>query len=155
MDFSGKRALFDFESDQHRSWIRSSRVLVRGERGEISDGRVSYLKDFANPVYQDLRRIETGGEDDFEGRHLKGVMLGDRWLDKNETAPARLADEEIAQARVLIGMKRFADMGVNIYSLAEASQDAYMAQMIRQSIDTGEPVVTETQPWARQEGLAP
>jgi predicted dehydrogenase len=149
LDFGGRKALFDFEADQHRSWIRSSRVLVRGERGEIADSSVVHLKDFLTPVREELRRVETGGEDDFEGRHLKGVMLGDSWLFRNPTAPARLSDEEIGQARILLGMKAFVETGTDIYSLAEASQDAYLALMMKDAAMTGKPVRTETQPWAR------
>jgi hypothetical protein len=149
MDFGKKKALFDFEADQHRSWIRSSRTLIRGERGEISDSRVSYLKDFLTPVHGGLKRIETGGEDDFEGRFLKGVMLGPEWLFKNETAPARLSDEEIAQARCLIRMKDYIGGGTEGYSLAEASQDAYLASMLRRAIEEGKPLMTESQAWAR------
>jgi hypothetical protein len=148
MDFGKKKALFDFEADQHRSWVRSSRTLVRGERGEIADSRVSYLKDFLTPVHGDLARRETGGEDDFEGRFLKGVMFGSEWLFKNKTAPARLSDEEIAQALCLIGMKEYIDGGPAPYSLAEASQDAYLAIMIRRSIAERRPLNTETQLWA-------
>lgn len=149
LDFGARRALFDFEDDQHRSWIRSSRVLVRGQRGEIADSSVVHLKDFLTPVSQELRRIETGGEDDFEGRHLKGVMLGDAWLFRNPTAPARLSDEEIGQARLLLGMKAFVETGTELYSLAQASQDAYLALMMKDSARTGHAVITHTQPWAR------
>jgi predicted dehydrogenase len=149
LDFGGRRALFDFEADQHRSWIRDSRVLVRGERGELAGETVAYLKDFLTPVRESLRRVETGGEDDFEGRYLKGVMLGDAWLFRNPTAPARLSDEEIAQARLLIGMKDFVERGREIYSLAEASQDAYLALSMKEAARTGKPVLTETQAWAK------
>jgi predicted dehydrogenase len=147
-DFGGKRGLFDFEADQHRSWIRTPRVLVRGERGEIADERVSYLKDFLTPVYGELKRIATGGDGDFEGCHLKGVMLGDAWLDRNETAPARLADEEIAQARCLLEMRGYLESGRAFYSLAEASQDAYLAMELRRAAAEGRTVETKAQAWA-------
>ena len=41
-----------------------------------------------------------------EGYFLKSINFADRVLYLNETAPARLSDEEIAQARCLLGMKR-------------------------------------------------
>jgi predicted dehydrogenase len=148
LDFGDKKALFDFEDDQHRSWIRSSRILVRGERGELADSRVSYLRDFMTPVRGSLERIGTGGEDDFEGFHLKGVMFGESWLFRNPTAPARLSDEEIAQARCLIGMKEYIDGGPALYSLADASQDAYLALSIGKSIQGGGTVRTAKQSWA-------
>jgi hypothetical protein len=149
LDFSGRRALFDFEADQHRSWIRSSRTLIRGERGEIDGERIVRLKDYLTPVEGLLRRVETGGEDDFEGMHLKGVMLGEDWLFKNPTAPARLSDEEIAQARTIMGMKDFIVTGRDFYPLAEASQDAYLALCLKEAAVTGKPVLTVSQPWSR------
>ena len=136
-DFAGKRALFDYESNQHRSWVRTQRILVRGERGEIADGKVRYLKDFLSPVHAEMERVQTGGEGNMEGYFLKSVNLADRVLFRNETAPARLSDEEIAQARCLLRMKEYVETGKDFYSLAEASQDTYLAIMMRTAIATG------------------
>lgn len=149
LDFGAKQAFFDFEADQHRSWIRSSHVLVRGDRGEIDGERIVYLKDFLTPVRMGFRRVETGGEDDFEGCHLKGVMLGEDWLFRNPTAPARLSDEEIGQARLLYGMKVYAETGEDVYSLAQASQDAYIACLLKEAIRTGNRVRAVRREWAR------
>jgi len=148
LDFGGKRGLFDFEENQHRSWVRTPRVLVRGERGEISDSWVSYLKDYLTPVHGELDRVQTGGDGNFEGYHLKGVMFGEQSLFRNETSPARLSDEEIAQAQCLLRMKDYVVSGKEFYSLAEASQDAYLALMLRTAEAEGRAVETTTQPWA-------
>jgi hypothetical protein len=45
LDFGKQLGVFDFTGDQYRSWIRSPRLLVRGDRGEISMTRARYLKD--------------------------------------------------------------------------------------------------------------
>src|ERR1700688_332202 len=37
LQFGPKLAVFDFTTDQYFSWIRSQRLLVRGERGEINN----------------------------------------------------------------------------------------------------------------------
>lgn len=148
-DFAGRRALFDYESNQHRSWVRTQRILIRGERGEIADTQVRYLKDFLSPVHEELERVQTGGEGNMEGYFLKSINFADRVLYLNETAPARLSDEEIAQARCLLGMKEYVETGKDFYSLAEASQDTYLAIMMRAAIATGNPILTATQNWAR------
>ena len=149
LDFGGKRGLFDFESDQHRSWIRSSRVLVRGERGEISDNNIKYLKDYLSPVYFDLKRIQTGGDGNFEDFYLKGILAGEEWAYKNKFAPARLSDEEIAQASCLFGMKESLQTGKDFYSLAQAAQDHYLAMLIYESAKTGKTLNSESQSWAK------
>ena len=45
LDFAGKLGVFDFVGDQYFSWIRSPRLLVRGERGEINGTEVRLLQD--------------------------------------------------------------------------------------------------------------
>src|SRR3712207_2534785 len=50
LDFGDKLGVYDYASDQHRSWIRSPRVLVRGDRGEINNTRIRYLQDFSTPI---------------------------------------------------------------------------------------------------------
>lgn len=150
-DFGEKgRGLFDFEANQHRSWIRSERVVVRGERGELADTSISYLKDFGSPVFGDLKRIQTGGDSDFEDYYLKGIMLGDRWLYRNPFAPARLSDEEISQAAVLAAMGDFAATGKEFYPLAEACQDQYLALLLKEAARSGQPQRAEHKPWAFQ-----
>jgi predicted dehydrogenase len=145
----GKKGLFEFEQNQHRSWIRSSRVAVRGERGEIADGRIAYLQDFRSPVSEELRRDEAGGDGNFEGYHLKGISLGQRRLYANPFAPARLSDEEISQAACLAAMGEYVRSGKSFYPLAEAAQDQYLAIALKEAAAGGVAVVTETRPWAR------
>jgi len=149
-DFGEKgRGLFDFEQNQHRSWIRSGRVVVRGERGEIADSRIAYLEDFRSPVSDGLERVQAGGDGNFEGYYLKGVALGDRWLYRNPFAFARLSDEEISQAACLAAMGEYVRTGESFYPLAEAAQDQYLAIMLRKAVELGAPVVTESRAWTR------
>jgi predicted dehydrogenase len=150
LDFGEKgRGLFDFESDQHRSWIRSERLLVRGEKGELCDSRISYLEDFRSPVFDELRRVQTGGDSNFEDYYLKGITLGSAWLYRNPFDPARLSDEEISQAACLAAMEDYVATGAGFYSLAQASQDQYLALMLRKAAVSGEEIVTEERSWAR------
>ncbi len=107
LDFGDKLALYDFANDQHRSWIRSARVLVRGERGEITDSRLKYLRDYLTPVTLDLVRQDAGQDGNLEGYFHKGILAGDEWLYKNPFAPARMSDEEIAVATCLAKMAEY------------------------------------------------
>jgi len=149
LDFGEKRGLYDFERNQHRSWIRSSRFLARGDRGEICEDRVRYLKDHLTPVEYDLIRLQAGEYENVEGYFLRGVLGGEEWLYRN-TWQASLSDEDLSLAEVLARMVRFAETGESFYSLAEASQDQYLALMIDESAREGKTVETETQCWAAE-----
>ncbi|MFC1582380.1 Gfo/Idh/MocA family protein [Planctomycetota bacterium] len=146
-DFKGKLGVFDFTGDQYFSWIRNERVLVRGERGEIINKRVTYLKDFLTPISLDFIRHEAGPGGNLEGNYLKGIQLGEEWLYTNPCKPAALPDDEIAIAACLLKMAKYAEGGEDFYSLAEASQDHYLSLKMQEAIDTGKEVVTETMPW--------
>jgi len=124
------------------------RVCVRGERGEIVDDRITYLSDVVTPVTHQLVRHEAGRHGNHEGLHLKGLQFRDAWVYRNPAAPARLNDEEIAIAECLISMQRFVETGENFYSLAEASQDQYLALKCSEAIAGGEVVETTRQIWA-------
>ncbi|MFA9559735.1 Gfo/Idh/MocA family protein [Evansella sp. AB-rgal1] len=152
LQFGGKLGVYDFTKDQHRSWIRSNHVSIRGERGEIFDDSVKYLLDYKTPIYSDLKRISRGEKENLEGYYLEGVLLGESWLYRNPFAPARLFDDEIAIATCLKKMGEFVAGGPSFYSLAEASQDQYIGLMIEKAIHTGETISTIEQPWARIEG---
>ncbi|UUZ82408.1 Gfo/Idh/MocA family oxidoreductase [Paenibacillus sp. P26] len=149
LDFGGKLAVYDFAKDQHRSWIRSNHLSVRGDRGELFDRRLSVLSDYATPLHLELKRINSGEEENQEGHYMQGIMAGERWVYRNPFAPARLYDDEIAIATCLRKMAEYAADGPEFYSLAEACQDHYLGLLIQQAIGTGETVRSVRQPWAR------
>lgn len=144
---SGKLGLFDFEKDQHRSWIRSNHVNLRGERGEIYDHRVSWLADHVTPVHLELNRINRGEDGNLEGYYLQGILAGEEWIYRSPCAPARLYDDEIAIASCMMKMADYAAGGPDFYSLPEASQDHYLALLMEEAITTGEAVRSTAQPW--------
>lgn len=147
LDFGGKLAVYDFAENQHRSFIRAQRILIRGDRGEITNNEVRYLKDFRTPVELPLLRKNTGEDGNLEGHYLKGILAGEEWVYQNPFIPAKLSDEEIAIAACLQKMNIYCHGGPDFYSLAEASQDQYLALMINQSIQRGEKIIPSTQPW--------
>ncbi|WP_163877446.1 Gfo/Idh/MocA family protein [Paenibacillus favisporus] len=151
LDFGGKLGIYDFTADQHRSWIRSNHLSVRGERGEIFDDRLTVLKDFRTPHYLNFKRINKGELENQEGYFLEGIMAGERWVYNNPFAPARLYDDEIAIACCLQQMAVYAAGGPSFYNLSDASQDHYLGMLIQQAIQSGETVVSSRQVWSGDE----
>jgi len=148
IEFGDRLAVFDFTGQQYFSWIRSQRVLVRGEKGEIDNDEVRYLKDFRTPVRLKLQRENTGEDGNLEGYYHKGILAGEQWIYRNPFAPGRITDDEIAIATCLENMAAYAGGGPSFYGLPEASQDHYLSLMLNRAIETGEKVMTTKQPWA-------
>ncbi|GAC1652293.1 MAG: hypothetical protein NVS4B12_23620 [Ktedonobacteraceae bacterium] len=149
LDFGDKLGTYDFTDDQYFSWIRTPRLLIRGERGEINNTQVHYLKNVQTPITFELQRQNAGENGNLEGFYLKGIIGGNEWCYQNPFVPSRLSDDEIAIASCLDHMARYVEGGPEFYSLAEASQDHYLSMMIDQAVARGEPVRTSLQPWAQ------
>jgi len=145
-DFGDRAGVLDFSNDQYFSLIRNGRVLVRGERGEIINDEVVYLKDPATPIRNRLTRHDG---DLLVGLYLNGIQSGDNWLYRNPFTPASLTDDEIAIADCLARMDEYVRTGKEFYPLAEGSQDHYLYLSSMQAIRNSEVVKTERQPWAR------
>src|SRR5690606_15762686 len=111
LDFGDRLGIYDFTKDQHRSWVRSNHLSVRGERGEIFDSRVLIQQESTIPLQMELKRINKGELENQEGYFLQGILCGDQWLYDNPFAPARLYDDEIAIARCLQRMAEYVQGG--------------------------------------------
>ena len=144
----GPVADYDFSDEQYFSPIRSRHLTIRGDRGEITDDDVRYLTSANEPVAFPHPRQETGLDGDLEGRFLRGITLGAESVYRNPFAPARLSDDEIAIAAVLLRMNEFARTRASFYGFAEAAQDHYLALAVHESASTGRAVRTVAQPWA-------
>ena len=147
-DFGERLGVMDFTDDQYFSWVRTLRLLVRGDRGEIADGTVRYLETFDSPVTLPLTRHDTGHAGNLEGHHLAGFTAGAEWIYRNPFAPARLSDEEIATATSLARMHQWLDGGPGICSLAHGAQDHYLTLLMHQAAASGEPVLVRGHVWA-------
>ena len=148
MDFGDRLGLYDFTGGQWFHPLLRERLLVRGERGEIVDGRLTYLKDASTPVETVFHRQQTGLGGNLEGFFLRSIDAGDRRVYTNPFAPARLPDEEIAIATCLTAMQERVRGGPGSYDLAQACQDHYLGLMIEQAVTEGQAVRTTRQPWA-------
>ncbi|MDN4523886.1 Gfo/Idh/MocA family protein [Fictibacillus fluitans] len=150
LQFGEKLGIYDFTKDQHRSWIRSNHLSVRGTKGELFDERISVLTDYQTPLPLTFQRVNKGEQENQEGYYLDGILAGERWVYKNPFSPARLYDDEIAIATCLQKMADYVTGGPNFYSLQEASQDHYLGLMIQEAIETGQTVMTSKQPWSEE-----
>ena len=146
-DYGDRLGIFDFSGDQYFSWIRSPRLLVRGEQGEINGDRVRLLKDFRTPVDFTLARQETGQEANLEGRHLRAILGGGEIVYQNPFAPARWSDDEIAVATCLAKMMTYVETGESFYGVPEACHDRYLDILIADALERGTTVEAMPQPW--------
>ena len=147
-DYGDVQALNDFEAMQHRSFMRSNDFLVRGERGEIKNERVTYMLDALTPAEFELKREMTGAGVDLQGLFLRGVSGGQAgWLYKNEFMPARLYDDELAVASCMEGMRAYLETGKEFYGLKDELTDMYYARLTALALETGQPVQALPQSW--------
>ena len=148
LDFGDRLGIYDFTGNQHRSWIRSNHLSVRGTRGQIFDERILVQDPSCVPHRYDLRRVNRGEFENQEGYFLQGITAGQEWVYVNPFAPARLYDDELAIATCLAKMADYAAGGAGFYGLPDASHDHYLGMMIERAVRTGETVTTVDQPWA-------
>jgi Oxidoreductase family, NAD-binding Rossmann fold len=147
-DYGQKLGVFDFAAEQHRSYVRSLRLLVRGERGEINDMRVRHLHDFRTPLTFELERSDAGQDSNLEGYYHHGITGGGRWWYTNPFGTARLYDDELAVATCMAKMSAYSAGGPDFYPLAEASHDFYLSLMMDQAVASGQTVDAPPLPWA-------
>ncbi|QQM30172.1 Gfo/Idh/MocA family oxidoreductase [Martelella lutilitoris] len=148
-DFGDRIGIYDFAESQHRSRIRAPRITVRGERGEITPERATYLIDERTPMSVELARMDKGHFTNFEGYHHHAIMAGGRYVYENPFPGPHLTDDEIAVATCLQNMRRFVERGISSYSFAEAAQDCYLAEVMQKAAADKTPVTSETQAWGR------
>ena len=148
---SGKLGFYDFSDQQYFNLIRSRHMSVRGIRGEIFDDRVSYINSSGCVVSEMMTRSDGGQRGNLEGLFHKGITLGSEYIYKNPFGEyrARLTDDEIAMAGLLVGMGKYVSTGEEIYPLAEALQDAYLGLVMDESIESGGTVRTKPMPWQK------
>jgi hypothetical protein len=136
MDFGGRLGVFDFEGE-YRSYIRSPRVLIRGERGEMNQMRVRYLMDFKTPMEFEFEKLFTGRIGGQDGYCHNGVIGGGRWWYENPFANVTLGDDDIAVGTCLLKMVDYARGGDDFYSLAEAGYDHYLGIKMDEAVSSG------------------
>jgi len=142
-DWGDRLGVLDFTGDQYFGWVRNTRVLIRGERGEIVDQVAYYLKDFGTPMATELRRDITGAMGNLEDFYLRGIQAAGEWAYCNPFAPARLSDDELAIATCLAKMDEYVRTGREFYALAEGVQDHYLNLVSQQALSEGREIQAE------------
>lgn len=150
IDFGTGMGVYDFTETQTRNPLRSTRVVVRAERGEVVDERVVRLLGPATVVESSLVRRQTGAHLDFEVLDLDHIAVDGQVVYRNPFPGARLSDEEIAMASLLEATGAWArGRGAPPYPLAEACQDHLVGLAITAAAESGRPVRTGVEAWAR------
>ncbi len=153
----GKVAVYDFDSEQYRSPIRNNYVKLQGIRGEMKDNAFYYLDDNNLPVESQLVVKEVWSERQSDNPNLRSLCQIEEVRlvhngGENEliySAPwglCGLTKDETAIARIMIETAEY-DRDRATQDLRCALQDAYMAILMKQAVDTGEKVNSEAQSW--------
>lgn len=153
----GKVAIYEFDSEQYRSPIRNNYVKLQGVRGEMKDNafywldeqneprkaqlvasEVQFTRDSDNPnlqvasEFEEIRLVQDGAEDEV----VYEAPFGLCGMNKGETAVAMLMVQAAEYDREQAGQ-----------NLRDALQDAYMAILMKQAVETGEVVASQVQSW--------
>jgi len=145
----GKVGFYDFSNQQYFNYFRTRHMVVQGTLGEIVDDQVCFMGKDGLPVKAQIMRDELGAYSNLEGCGLRGLTFMDKNVYKNPywEHDYRLSDEEIAQAGILEGMKRFVEGGTPIYPFEEACQDTYLFLKMDESIEEKKTIFAETKTW--------
>ena len=120
IEFDGNKQLFyEFSPVQYRSRIRSSSVIVYGERGEIHTKNILY-------VTQD------------NSVHAEEI----HW-----DVPKDCTEDDVAVSYCLRGMKKYVETGEEFYPMREALEDAYISILMSNAVQTGKTVHSKPQVW--------
>jgi predicted dehydrogenase len=142
-DFGDRLGLFDFTDVQYRSPVHSMHVVIRGDRGELSDFELRAMPTYGVPLTRQITRTDSGRYSDLYGYSIKWLSCGDEVVWTNPYPGARLMDDEIA---IAVAMDKMVDEGPYPYALG--AQDQYLALLMTQAAKTGETVKSTRQPWA-------
>ena len=138
LDYGDRLGIYDFTGDQYFSWIRSPRVLVRGEKGEINQTQIQFLADFRTPIKFELVRRDAGQDGNLEGYSHRSISGWSEVLYENPFPKARFSDDEIAVATLLHKMKAYVVTGASFYGVAEACLDRHLDLCIAEAVSSGE-----------------
>ncbi len=156
---SGKAGFYDFCGVQYHSFIRSRHLRVQGPFGELDDETLRYVdkdhvphKIFITKETTDDKESQGGNGKAAADGGISRIRLGDEVLYENPFYKLGktnlLPQDETAVGTMLLGMRQYIQDGTEVYPLAEALQDAYVKNLMREAVKTGKEVQSETQIWA-------
>ena len=128
LEFAGGGVAFlDFCGVQYHSFLRSTHTGVQGERGELFDDTLRWLDETGTPQCRQLSDAPS--------------------LLVRQAMQAGLNEDETAIAQFLDWMQAYASGGAEVYPLADALQDAYLALLMEHALQQPQPVQSRPQPW--------
>lgn len=122
-DFEGKTAVYDFDAEQYFSPIRTDRLLIRGDRGELENDTVRYFNHDNRFVESRIVQHKSGNLD---GLYNGNVTFENQVLYTSPFSVARFTDEETAIANVLIKMDEYLKTGKEFYGFEKALSDVFL-----------------------------
>lgn len=156
----GKVAFYDFDSEQYRSPIRKNFVKLQGSRGEMKDEAFYYLDEKNEPQCSRLqiesRTIVTPEQNPnfHEVEEITGITFEGTRVYQPKFGLCGLSEDETAMAEVMADMAAYArGEKPPACPLKNALQDAYMAILLREAVNTGRTVRSEEQIWQTSEKL--
>lgn len=149
--YKDKWAILDFTEEQYFSPLRCSRVLVRGEKGEIEQEKVSYLTDnYPECIRFSLQRDYSGWNNSLGRTGTIAITGNGRFYYRNIFGAKGLSDEETAVATSLYQMVRYIETGKGSYLLEEELQDQYLTYIAWEAIRTGRKIRSRKMPWGHE-----
>ncbi len=136
-----KAAVYDFDSEQYHSPIRSSHFRIQGPYGEISDQTVRYLDEngevLTDLIHINYRTVETDDPNPnlHTIREITEISFRDQILYTPVFGICSLPQDETAIAAVLYETAMYASgEGESPYPLDEAVEDALTAIRLKESL---------------------
>lgn len=143
---NGTVGFYDFCGVQYHTYVRSRQLNVQGVRGEIDDDTVLYLSEENDPMIEKLTPANDGIRPGIEA-----IAFAGKAMYRNPFPTNVMPEDETAIARLLVGMKEYLEGGEEIYPFAYAMQDAYLAVLLKEAVNTGKTVTSSYQAWSGQQ----
>ena len=153
----GKVAVYEFDSEQYHSPIRNNYVKLQGVRGEMKEEAFYWLDERNEPRKAELVSLDRAFNRDSENPNLKSgcecrkisFVHEDGREEVVYETPFEGCDvsaEEVSMAVLMLQAAEY-DRELATEELRNALQDAYMAVLMKQAVETGEVVSSQVQIW--------
>lgn len=144
---NGKTAFYDFDKEHYFSPIRARSWTIQGIRGEVKNMSVCYLDDRNRPLTEAMYRVDDGIYN-IDGWSHDYISFRGKRIYENPFPGARLNDDELAIADMLMRMANYVKTGEDFYPLQEGLQDAYLDVCMEEALRTGNVIETQKQSWS-------
>ena len=159
----GKVAVYEFDSEQYRSPIRNNYVKLQGVRGEMKDNVFCWLDEKNEPQKTELAVAERKFTRESDNPNLKEDVqcMEIKRIQENApeeilyTAPFGVCDlsgEDTAIALLMLQAAEYHEETAK-QNVRDALQDAYMAILMAEAVESGRCVASKEQPWHEDDGI--